>query len=67
MIATLQKSEGSLWHTQGLYFDGLRTKAIILSFSTIKRLYGQIRGQEEFAKVITAGSFLRFKVAHATN
>lgn len=43
MIATLQKSEGSLWHTQGLHFDDLGTKAIILSFSTIKRLYGQNR------------------------
>ena len=44
MIATLQKSEGSLWHTQELHFNDLGTKAIILSFSTIKRLYGEIRG-----------------------
>lgn len=29
MIATLKKSEGSLWHTQGLHFDGLGAETII--------------------------------------
>lgn len=43
IMATLQKREGSLWHTQGRHFDALEVQTIILSFRSKKRLYGQNR------------------------
>ena len=49
MIATLQKFEGSLWHTQGLHFGGLRAETIFLLHGMKKGQNGTIRRHEDEA------------------
>lgn len=44
LIATLQKPEGSLWHTEGRQIDDFGAETIIFMLSMERGQYGAIRG-----------------------